>query len=70
MKRKTIHKKQAGPYAAPKTAPKTGPRPAMFKNWIKKIFHTGILTKSIPSAYLMAGVFLSSEPKTFSTIAP
>ena len=37
----TIHKKEAVPNLAPMIAPKIGPKPAIFKNWIMKIFQVG-----------------------------
>ena len=37
----TIQMKEATPNLAPMIAPKIGPRPAIFKNWIMKIFQVG-----------------------------
>ena len=67
----TIHSKAVGPYKAPMIGPNTGPTPAIFKSWINHSFHLGMVTKSTPSLFETAGVFLSGfGTKIFSTILP
>jgi len=57
-------------YIAPAIAPKIGPRPAIFKNWIKKIFQVGKGTKSTPSLSRKAGVSLSGLTPNILSINP
>lgn len=57
---KVIQSMATGPYRAPRMAPYTGPSPAMFRSWIKKIFHAGNTMKSTPSGEATAGVSLLS----------
>ena len=62
--------KATGPNKIPCMGPKTGPVPAMFSRLINEFFHFFIATKSTPSALVIAGVSLSSGPKTFSQYEP